>query len=226
MEEFLSQIKIQVNEKIYLKDPDSSEIGRNIISNSISLIDELGFEEFTFKKLGQKIGSSESTIYRYFESKHFVLLYLSSWYWSWLEYKLVFGTANIASPKERLKVAIKLLTAHVNVDSEFSYINEVALYRIVVAESSKSYFKKGVEIENKKGMFSVYERLVQRVSDMVLVLNPNFNYPRMLISTVIEGSHQQKHFSTHLPALTDSKKGEDYITDFFVHMVFSTINEN
>jgi len=225
MKEFLSQIKIQVNEKTYLKDPDSSDIGRKILSNSILLIDEIGFEEFTFKKLAKKIGSSESTIYRYFESKHFVLLYLTSWYWSWLEYRLVFGTANIASPTERLKIAVKLLSAHVYEDSEFSYINEVALYRIVITESSKSYFKKGVEVENKKGLFSVYKRLVQRVGDMILVINSNYAYPRMLVSTVIEGSHQQKHFARHLSSLTDVKNGEEYISDFFVQMVFSTINK-
>ncbi len=48
----------------------------------------------------------------------------------------------------------------------------------------------------------------------------------MLISTVIEGSHQQKHFAKHLPSLTDVKKGDEYISDFFIKMVFSTISKN
>ena len=225
MDELLTQMKIQVNENVFLKDPDSSEIGRRIINNSIFLIDKIGFEEFTFKKLGGKIGSPESTIYRYFENKHKVLLYLTIWYWSWLEYQLVFATANIPSPEEKLKKAIKLLVEPVHEDSDFSHINEVVLNRIVISESAKSYFTKKVDAENKDGMFKVYKRLVQRVSDMVLAINPDFDYPNMLISTVIEGAHQQRHFAEHLPSLTNVNKGDKDISNFFIQMVFSTIRK-
>ncbi|MFZ1526229.1 MAG: hypothetical protein WAT22_15510 [Saprospiraceae bacterium] len=48
---------------IYLKDPFSSELGRSIIKESIEMIDDLGFEEFTFKKLAIKIKSTEATVY-------------------------------------------------------------------------------------------------------------------------------------------------------------------
>jgi len=60
------QIDIKVNPELYLKNPDSSELGRTIISESIALIDELGFDAFTFKKLGNRIGSPESSVYRFF----------------------------------------------------------------------------------------------------------------------------------------------------------------
>lgn len=218
-------MKIQVNEKVFLKDPDSSEIGRRIINNSILLIDKIGFEEFTFKKLGSEIGSPESTIYRYFENKHKVLLYLTIWYWSWLEYRLVFGTANILSLEEKLKTAIKLLVEPIQEDSDFSHINEVVLNRIVISESAKSYFTKEVSVDNKNGVFKVYKRLVQRVGDVVLTINPDFDYPNMLISTVIEGAHQQRYFAEHLPSLTNAGKGKKNISNFFVQMVFSTIGK-
>jgi AcrR family transcriptional regulator len=90
MNNLLLSLKIQVNDKIYVKDPETSSLGRKIIQESINLIYEIGFENFTFKKLGERIGSNESSIYRYFESKHKLLVYLSSWYWSWIEYKMVF----------------------------------------------------------------------------------------------------------------------------------------
>ena len=78
------------------------------MSHGIDLIDEIGFEAFTFKKLGAKIGSNESSIYRYFESKHKFLLYLSSWYWAWIEYQLVFETHNVSViKKEKLTKAIQ-----------------------------------------------------------------------------------------------------------------------
>jgi len=73
-------IKINVSSELYIKNPDSSELGQRIISDSIHLIDELGFESFTFKKLSNKISSPESSIYRYFENKHTLLLYLVNWY--------------------------------------------------------------------------------------------------------------------------------------------------
>ena len=90
-----------------------SDLGRSIISNSIVLIDKIGFEDFTFRKLANEIGSTEASVYRYFENKHKLLLYLTSWYWSWMEYRLVFGLANISSPIERLDRAIKILTEDV-----------------------------------------------------------------------------------------------------------------
>ncbi|MFT5777237.1 MAG: AcrR family transcriptional regulator, partial [Crocinitomicaceae bacterium] len=67
------QVHINVSDELFVRNPDSTELGRKIITNSISLINELGFELFTFKKLGERIGSPESSIYRYFESKHTLL---------------------------------------------------------------------------------------------------------------------------------------------------------
>ena len=92
MDRLFQSVKIQINDKLYLKDPESSDLGKRIIEQSILMIHDMGFERFTFKKLGSEIGSNESSIYRYFENKHKLLLYLTSWYWGWLEYQLVFAT--------------------------------------------------------------------------------------------------------------------------------------
>ena len=99
-------VHIKISPELYTKNPESSDLGRNIVSKSIEMINNQGFESFTFKKLGQKIGSNESSIYRYFESKHKLLVYLTSWYWAWMEYQLVFATQNITDNKEKLKKAI------------------------------------------------------------------------------------------------------------------------
>ena len=216
-------IKINVGSELYLKNPDSSELGRKIISNSIVLIDELGFESFTFKKLSLKINSPESSIYRYFENKHTLLVYLTSWYWSWIEYKIVIAITNIEVNTEKLEKAIHVLTKPVLVDQSISYVNEVILNRIIIAESVKAFHTKDVDEENKKGCFETYKYMVNRVAALVLEVNPQYRYPRMLISTLVEGAHQQRYFSEHLPALTDSKKGEDSITAFYTQLVFSMI---
>ena len=185
------QIQIEVNPNLYLKNPESSDLGRNIVSNSIEMINELGFEAFTFKKLGKKIESHESSIYRYFENKHTLLIYLVSWYWSWVEYRLVFATANISSSIEKLNNAIEILTQPMLVDQSISHIDEVLLSKIIITESVKAYHTKDVDDENKKGYFKTYKQVVQRVSDIVLEVDKEFKYPHMLISTVIEGAHQQ-----------------------------------
>ena len=216
-------IHIKIDEKLYTKNPDSSTLGRKIVSHSIEMIDALGFEAFTFKKLGAEIGSNESSIYRYFESKHQLLVYLICWYWSWVEYHLVFATNNIVCPKERLEAAIRILTRKIDVDNAFSYINEVILSNIIIAESSKAYHTKAVDKENEKGYFKTYKRVVQRVSDIVLEINSSYEFPHMLMSTIIEGAHQQRYFSEHLPSLTDVKKEEDAVVNFYTTLVFKAI---
>ena len=224
MLDLLSKINIKVNEGVYLKDPESSELGIRIIEGSINMIHELGFESFTFRNLSKEIYSTEATIYRYFENKHKLLLYMVSWYWSWLEYKVVFALANIDSATDRLERAILLLTEQVEVDHHFGHINEVKLNKIVISESVKTYLNKGVDRENKEGLFLGYKQLVARVSNIVLEINPSYKYPHMLISTTIEGAHIQRYFAEHLPRLTDIIEGEDSTTVFYKELVFKAIN--
>jgi AcrR family transcriptional regulator len=69
------QLQIKMNEKLFLRNPEQSELGKKIIMHSIQLIHEQGFEAFTFKKLAKAIGSTEAGIYRYFENKHRLLIY-------------------------------------------------------------------------------------------------------------------------------------------------------
>lgn len=217
------QIQININPELYTKNPESSDLGKKIVSNSIKMIDELGYEAFTYKKLGKAIGSNESSIYRYFESKHALLVYLINWYWSWIEYKLVFATTNVPSANSKLNNAITLLTEEIKEDNSFSYINEVLLNKIIISESAKAYHTKDIDKENEKGYFKTYKRVVQRVSDIVLEINPEFEYPHMLISTVIEGAHHQRFFSKHLPGLTNVEEGKNNIVHFYTELVNKTI---
>jgi len=224
MNQLSVQIQININPKVFLKDPDSSGLGKDIVMHSIELIAEIGFEAFTFKKLSLRIGSPESTVYRYFENKHKLLLYLTSWYWSWMEYRLHFSLTNITSPENRLERAVTLLTELVEEDSSFSHVNEVTLNQIVITESPKSYLTREVDQENKEGIFAGYKQLVARVCNIISEINPDYKYPHMLVSTVIEGAHFQRYFVQHLPRLTDVIEGENSITEFYREMVFKAIN--
>jgi AcrR family transcriptional regulator len=208
MKNLLSVLKIAVPDKIFIKDPETSELGKRIVENSIFLIDEIGFDNFTFKKLGTKIGSNESSIYRYFESKHKLLLYLSSWYWAWLEYQLVVETFSLSDAHLKLDKAIEMVTKTVEIDSDFSHINEVVLYRIIVNESSKSFLTKEVDSENKEGYFVIYKRLITRLEEMILAINPKYQYALSLASTILEGGLHQHFLQEHFPSITNCKNGE------------------
>ena len=222
MESLLSNIKISVPDKIYIKDPESSDLGKRIVEQSILLIDEIGFDAFTFKKLGIRIGSNESSIYRYFENKHKLLLYLSSWYWAWIEYLMVFETHNLNNNQERLKKAIEIVSMVVKEDSNYTHINEVILNRIIINENSKSFLTKEVDQENKEGYFIVYKRLIHRLRDMILDINNKYRFATSLASTIIEGSLHQHFLKDHFVSITDCKSKVSP-TDFFINLTFNSI---
>ena len=223
MSGFKSNININVNENVFLKNPDSSTLGKKIIQGSIELIDELGFEEFTFKKLALHIGSTEASVYRYFESKHMILLYLIYWYWSWIEYKIVFATINLSSAETKLLESIKILTQPIKEDMTFSHINEVLLDEITRTESVRTFHVNDVDACEKRGFYQGYKNVVSRVGDMIIEINKNYSCPHMLVSTMIEGAHQQKFFSDHIPSLTDVKKDDSLITKFYSQLVINSI---
>ena len=216
-------IKINSCTDLYSKDPESSELGIQIISKSIEIINNIGFESFNFKKLGDSIGSNESSVYRYFSNKHALLIYLVNWYWSWMDYKIVLKTANINDPKEKLKLSVELLAEDIKKDSDFSFIDEIQLNKIIITESSKAYHNIDIDKENEKGFFKAYKQVVERVSSFITEFNPKYEFPHMLVSTIIEGAHNQRFFADHLPSLTDFQKGKNNIVRFYTNLVFCSI---
>jgi AcrR family transcriptional regulator len=224
MDNLFKNIKIQVNNKIYLKDPETSALGKKIIENSILLINEIGFEEFTFKKLGDLIGSNESSIYRYFESKHKLLVYLSSWYWSWIEYRLVFATNNIADPNEKLKKAIAIVTEKIEDDAATAHINESILNKIIIAEFTKAFHTKEVDKENKEDFFYIYKSVINRIVVMINNVNPDYPYAKSLVSNIVEGALHQHFLQDHLKTITNCNE-KITPTDFYLHLVENTIRK-
>jgi AcrR family transcriptional regulator len=222
MNNLLLSLKIQVNDKIYVKDPETSSLGRKIIQESILLMDEIGFENFTFKKLGERIGSNESSIYRYFESKHKLLVYLSSWYWSWIEYRLVFITNNIESPIEKLNKAIMVVTQKIEDDSQTEHINESILNKIIITEFTKTMMTKEIDTENKEGFFLIYKRVINRLVAMIEVVNPQYAYSKSLASSIVEGALHQHFLKNHLKTITNCNENISP-TEFYINLVSQTL---
>ena len=222
------QLKIKMNEALFLRDPEGSELGKSILKHSIQLIYKNGFEAFTFKKLAENIGTTEAGIYRYFENKHNLLVYLTAWYWGWLEIQINFHTNNIKDPATKLKRVINLLSTAVEDDEETSYINESLLHQIVISEGSKAYLTKQVGQDNKQQFFKPYKDICAVVGHIISECNPKYKYPKSLATTIIEMAHFQNFFMNHLPSLTDfgKAKEETEIVSFLNDLVFSSLKKS
>ena len=221
------QLQIKMNEKLFLRDPEQTELGKKIIRHSIQWIHKNGFESFTFKKLAEDIGTTEAGVYRYFENKHRLLIYIAAWYWSWLEYRVVVNTSNIQDPKVKLKKAIQLLATTIEDDIRTTYVNESILHQIIVAEGTKAYLTKHVSEDNKDQLFKPYKDLCAKIGEIIMECNPKYKYPKSLSSTIIEMAHFQNFFMNNLPSLTDfgNAKDESAIVSFLEDLVFSAIKK-
>jgi AcrR family transcriptional regulator len=219
------QLSFKVSEKIYLKDPSQSVIGKNIIRYGIKMIHELGFESFTFKKLAQEIEITEATVYRYFENKHRLLLYILNWYWSYLEFMVMFKIQNLTEPREKLDAIIELLTTKLPTQIGGIDFDQELLYEIVVAESTKTFLIKDVNEINKHQVFKPYKDLCQSIAEVIIEIDDCYPYPHSLASTLVETAHAQQYFITHLPRLTDagSLHAEAYTLGFLRDLIHKVL---
>lgn len=219
----INNIRIQINENLYLKDPESSRLGNLIVSEGIRLINQIGFEQFTFKKLAQQIDSTESSIYRYFENKHKFLLYISSFYWSVMEYRLVLETNSIEDQVTKLLRAIEIVTGTPENLSLNLDVNQVMLREIIISEFTKAYHNKSVDDENKKGFFKVYKQLVFRLVEMIKNVDSIYAYPKSLASSIIDGGIHQHYLAMHFKDLTDCST-EQLTSSFFKNLITNQLN--
>ena len=218
--------KVKMNEKLYLRNPDGTEIGKQIIKIGVKMISDLGYEQFTFKKLAIEIGTTEATVYRYFENKHKLLIYIIDWYWAFIEFQVIFQLNNITSPAEKIKKLIDILVWEDNAKSVFSELDQQTLYYIAIAEGSKTYLSKEVDNHNKDFFFKPYKDLCARIALLFKEYNPEYKYPSSLASTLVETAHMQYYFMHHLPKLGDysKKKSPKEIEVYLEHLVFGVLN--
>ncbi len=196
-------VQIKVNSNLYLRDPQETKLGKKIIKEGIILIDKIGIESFTFKKLATAMSSTEASIYRYFENKHALLVYLVSWYWEWVRFRIDFNSMNVIDPRRRLRITIKTIIDTIRLATPAEYIDRDLLHNIVIKEGIKAYHISDVDKENKMGFFTPYKALGQKIADIISAVNPDFPYPNTFASNLLEMSNNQMYFAQHLPKLTD-----------------------
>jgi hypothetical protein len=142
-----------------------------------------------------------------------------------MEFLVDFTIQNIQDPKEKLIKIINLLTQSLpesvgQLDYNKSYLNQ-----IVLSESSKVYLIKEVKEINSFQVFKPYKDLCNKISEVMLSLNPTYAYSRSLSSTLIETAHSQQYFSKNLPRLTDisTDKDEKFVFNYLNQLVFSAL---
>ena len=221
------QLTFKVNQSICLRDPEGSELGRKIVKKAIDLIYNLGFESFTFKKLAIEVSTTEATIYRYFENKHRMLLYIVNWYWSYMEFLVMFKLQNVEDNAAKLKTIIYLLTHELPESIGHLDYNKKFLSHIVITESSKVYLVKEVGEINKNDVFKPYKDLCAQIANIISDYNPKYEFPVSLSSTLIETAHHQQFFSVYLPRLTDAgtTQKHEFAGIFLEDMLFKVLEQ-
>ncbi|MFM2388210.1 MAG: hypothetical protein RL660_2967 [Bacteroidota bacterium] len=214
-------LNIQLASTSYVRNPDATNLGKQIIAGSIDLMHELGFEEFTFRKLATKLGTTEAGIYRYFENKHKLLLYISAWYWSYLHLVCNNICGSFKDPNEQIRRIVHILVCgEPNPGFSVSYDLQ-KLNQIIHVESSKVYLVRNVSELNSQDYFIAYKDLCSCIADVIQSLKPDYTYPHSLASTIIETAHQQLYFVRYLPRLTDGKNqsAEKYVQDYLQSLI-------
>ena len=222
-------VQMQVNKNLYIRDPEETDLGRRIISDGIKLIDKMGFDTFTFKKLADAIDSTEASVYRYFQSKQQLLQYLVSWYWHWLDYSIGYRTNNITDPHDQLEIAIGVLTESDRDDPATAHIDEALLHRIIISESARVFLTKQGKGVKAADVFAAYNLVSSRLTSIIKGVTPKYRYCDRLATTLIASVHQQMFHSEYssTTAKTKNKKTDrKEIIKFLNHLIFSSIEKS
>jgi AcrR family transcriptional regulator len=220
-----ASISFDIDPSLYLRSPEETALGKKIVSESILMIDEEGYDAFTFRKLAVRIESTEASVYRYFKNKHQLLCYLVSWYWTWLEYFIQFRTNNIGDPKRKLELAITALLESDKDDPAVTHIDESVLHRVVIAESARVYMPRPNEITDYKGILHGYNLMCSRLVEFIKGIDPKYKYGRELVDTLLSTSHNRIFTMYQSSDRKAKRKDQRSIEVFLNHLVFTSLEK-
>ena len=105
-----------------------------------------------------------------------------------------------------LEKVAEVLTSTFNNESTASLVDEVLLQEIVCEEAMKLFSKNWESIAEKKGYYSAYTSLCDRIAKIITKADKNYKFPKALASTLIDASQRQFYFTKHIHSLTDVNK--------------------
>lgn len=217
------EFRFRLNENLFLRNPDETSSGRLILRQGLSLMLEIGFEAFTFRKLADKAGITEATVYKYFSNKHRLLQYYFDLYWVWMKELGLLEASRHQDPAQKVRCLLDILCGVWPDKSIMPPVEAVELRALLIAEGLKSLLNKNVDDDNRLKLFSPYKEYCLFLSDELTSVMPQYHYPRSLATVVIEMSHSMEFYMEHLPTLTELAEDRDrqQLSQFFYKLVRS-----
>jgi AcrR family transcriptional regulator len=219
---YQAYIKLKIHDSLFLKDPERTELGQKILTASIDLLYTIGFEHITFRKIAKSIGSTEASVYRYFENKTQLLAYLLSWYLNWLEYRIDQNHNQSNTPLQQLTDAIRIITSQIEDDPQFGHISESKLMEIMIHEGNKVLFGRIKDQKKYFGVLLSFHSLLERFEQMTLAVNPNYRSPKNLSNMILLTANNLQFFRYNISPYTEfeiASTTEPKISDFLTLVV-------
>jgi AcrR family transcriptional regulator len=221
MHKLLDHVTIRLHDALFQKDPSTSDVGREIIHKGAALVAREGLESFTFRKLASEMGSTESTIYRYFRNKQQLLQYLMSMYWSTLEWKIAFATANVENGVSGVDKLIEVLSDPLKNEVKTHSAHLFHLHNIAIRESAKTYdpeLTKKIQV----GYISAYSDLIERISKIITTAQPRYKYSRSIAVALVETAHHLSYFHSIHPDVVEPPT-QGALKQILHHIAFTAI---
>lgn len=218
----MSHIHLRPDPSLSLKDPEATELGRSMLSEGLALMNELGLESFTFKKLAAHIGCTEVSLYKYFPNKHRLLQYYFQLYWLWLRQLCGRHAEKARTPREALDRVVGSICGVWPKELPPVQLDPQALRLLVINEGMKSYLHKNVDDDNARRLFTPYKELSAFVAELLVAFRKDVPMPRSFATTVIEMAHSLPFAMEHLPSLTELSNRKD-LKPLAQHLLHRTI---
>lgn len=196
------KVELSLPNGLFVKDPQSSELGKTLIYKAAQMIGDTGIEAFTLLKLAKNIGCTEATVYRYFTGKQQLLYYLMNLYWGYVLFGIEYHIKGEHSDNKRLNKAIDLLLCP-NIDDFSSPGTGELLSAVAISEGIRIHLRPEVSKEIEEGKLKYYVSLVELFEELIQKAHPAYSYSRSLAGTLIDASLQQIFYQIHNTPLTD-----------------------
>ncbi len=131
-------LRLRPDPALSLRDPEGTALGRAAIAGGLELLNELGLEAFTFRKLAGRIDSTEVSLYKYFPNKHRLLQYHFQLYWLWLRQMCGREVEEARDAKDALRRCVEAICGVWPRELPPLQVDPHALRRLVIERPTRS----------------------------------------------------------------------------------------
>lgn len=219
MEKLLGRLAFHPNPALFIKDPLTSQVGMQILSCSVNMLQDSGLEGLTFKKLASEMKSTEATIYRYFTNKQQLLMYIMSIYAASLQMRLVLATTNISNPVDRLKEAIYSLMEVPKKDSQMEGMKLIQLHSIWCAEMPRWMDGSLTDADLRKAWYQDLTELADRIKQIIEESFPGAVCAEIHAWMILEWTQRLKQMERSNFPISSNKSNHEQFVESIIRMI-------